>query len=122
MTAAKLTCACNMLRTSNSFSRGDTGVVIDSEPHLSRTCKPSFGFATLAVCVHTGRFVFLFYTPTKPLIQLHIKYKTVLFPKLYFVYIFDIYNNEAPSGFTLTLQDTRSIHDSMNRQQIEVIS
>ena len=58
----------------------DTGVVIDSEPHLSRTCKTSFLFAPLTVCVHTGCFAFSFCTPTKPLIQLHIKYKTVLFP------------------------------------------
>ena len=27
------------LRTSNSFARSDTDVVIDREPHLSRTCK-----------------------------------------------------------------------------------
>ena len=36
---AKLTCPCNMLRTSNSVARSDTGVEIDSEPHRSRTCK-----------------------------------------------------------------------------------
>ena len=66
----------------NSFVRSGTGVVIDSEPHRSRTSKTSFLFAPLVVRVHTGCFSFLFYTPTKPLIQLHIKYKTVLFPKL----------------------------------------
>ena len=38
MTAAKLTCPCNTLRTPNSFARSDTGVVIDSESHPSRTC------------------------------------------------------------------------------------
>ena len=71
-----------MRQTSNSFARKDTGVVIDSEPHLSRNCKTSFLFAPLAVRVHTSCLAFPFYTPTKPLIQLHIKYKTDLFPKL----------------------------------------
>ena len=37
---------CNMLRTSISFARSDTGVVIDSEPHLF--------FAHLAVRVPFG--------------------------------------------------------------------
>ena len=32
LTAAKLTCLCNTLQTSNSFPRSDTGVVTDSEP------------------------------------------------------------------------------------------
>ena len=40
------------LRTSNSFARNDTGVVIDSKPHLSGTCKTSLLFAPLAVPVH----------------------------------------------------------------------
>ena len=40
---------CNTLRTSNSFARSDTGVVIDSKPHPSRTCKTSLLFAPLAV-------------------------------------------------------------------------
>ena len=66
----------------DSFARNDTGFVIDSEPHQSRTCKTIFLFAPLAVRIHTGCLAFPFYTPTKPLIQLHIKYKTVLFPKL----------------------------------------
>ena len=81
LTAAKLT---NTLWKSNSFAKSDTGVVIDSQPHLGRTCKTSFLFAPLTVCVHTGCFAFPFYTPTKTLIQLHIKYRynTVLFPKL----------------------------------------
>ena len=48
LTAAELTCPCNSLRTSNSFTRCDTGVVIDSEAHLSCTCKTSFLFAPLA--------------------------------------------------------------------------
>ena len=69
-----------------SFARSDTGDVIDSEPHLSGMCKRDVQnkslFAPLAVCVLTGCSAFPFYTPTKPLIQLHIKYKTVLFPKL----------------------------------------
>ena len=49
--SCKLTCPCKTLRTSNSFARGDTGVVIDSEPDLIRTCKTSFVFAPLAVRV-----------------------------------------------------------------------
>ena len=35
LTAAKLTCPCNTHRTSNSFDRSDTGIVIDSGPHQS---------------------------------------------------------------------------------------
>ena len=50
---------------SNSYVRSDTGVVIDRESHLSRTCKTSFLFAPLAVRVHTGCFAFPFYTPNK---------------------------------------------------------
>ena len=34
--------------TSNSFARSDTGVVIDCEPHLSRTCKSSLFYSPLA--------------------------------------------------------------------------
>ena len=52
-----------------------TGVVIDSEPHPSRTCKTSFLFAPLTVLVHAGCSAFLFYTPTKLLIRLHIDTK-----------------------------------------------
>ena len=39
--SAKLTCPCNTLRTSHSFARSDSGVVIDSEPHLivGRLCE-----------------------------------------------------------------------------------
>ena len=59
-----------MLRTLNSFARSGTGVVIDSEPHPSHTCKTSILFAPLAVCVHTGCPDFPFYTPTKPLLRL----------------------------------------------------
>ena len=70
------------LRTSNSFAGSDTGGVIDSEPHLSPTCKTSLLFAPLAVRVHTCCSAFPFYTPTQPLIQLHIKHKTVSLPKL----------------------------------------
>ena len=47
-------------------------VEIDSEPHLSRTCKTSLLFAQLAVGVHTDCSAFPIYTPTEPLIQLHI--------------------------------------------------
>ena len=60
LTDAKLTCPCNTLRTSNSFARSDTGVVIDSEQHQSRMCKTSLLFAPLAVHVHTGCSAFLF--------------------------------------------------------------
>ena len=60
----------------------DTAVVIDSEPHLIGTCKTSFLFASLVVCVHIGYSAFLFYTPTIPLVWLHIRYKTVLFSEL----------------------------------------
>ena len=63
------------------------GVVIDSEPNLSRTCKTSLLFAPLAVRAHTGCSDFLFYTPTKPLIRLYFKYKTVLIPNLKIVFI-----------------------------------
>ena len=75
LTAAKLTCPCNTLRTSNSFARSETGLLIDSEPHLSCPCKTSLLFAPLAVRVFTGCSAFTFYTPTKPLILLHIRYK-----------------------------------------------
>ena len=73
-----------MFGTSNPFARNDTVVVTDSEPDLSCTCKTSFLFGPMAVRVHTGYSAFPFYTPTKALIQLHIKYiyKIVLFPKL----------------------------------------
>ena len=68
-------------RRSSSFARSDTGV-IDSEPHPRRTCKTSLLFAPVAVSVHAGCSTFPFYTPTKPSIRLHIKYKTCFFPKL----------------------------------------
>ena len=53
----------------------DPGGVIDSESQRSRTCKTNLLFAPLAVRVHTGYSAFPFYTPTKPLTGLHIKYK-----------------------------------------------
>ena len=62
--------------TSNSFVRGDTGVVIDNEPHLSRTCETSLLFAPIAAGVQAGCSAFPFYNPTKPLIRLYFKYKT----------------------------------------------
>ena len=65
---------------STSFAICDTGVVIDSEPHLSCMCKTSFLFAPLAGRVHTGFSAFPFCTPTKPLIRLKTKYKIVLSP------------------------------------------
>ena len=75
LTAAKFTCLRNTLRTLNLFVWNDTGFVNDSERHLSRTCKTSLLFVPLAVRVHTGWSAFSFYTPTKPLIWWHIKYK-----------------------------------------------
>ena len=53
---------CNMLRTSNSFARSDTGVVSDSQPHLIHMCKTSLVFAPLAVGDYTGSSAFLFYS------------------------------------------------------------
>ena len=78
----------------NSLARSDTGVVIDSEPHPSHTCKASLLFAPLAVRVQAGCSAFPFYTPTLPLLRLYFKYKTVLIPKLkmFFFYILDRYN------------------------------
>ena len=87
LSAANLTSPCNTLRTMNSLARSDTSVVIDSEPHQSRTCKTSLLFAPLAVCVHTGCSAFPFYILTKPLILLHIQYKAINI----FFYILDIY-------------------------------
>ena len=46
------------------FAISDTGVVIDSEPHVSHTCKTNFLFAPLAVSVQAGCSAFPFYTPT----------------------------------------------------------
>ena len=72
------------------ISRSDTCVVIDSELHPSRMRKASLLFAPLGVSVHTDYSAFPMYTPTKPLIGFHIKYKTVLFPILYMLFIFYI--------------------------------
>ena len=60
-----------------SLTGSDTGVVIDSETLLSRTCKTSLLFAPLAIRVHANCSAVLFYTPTKPLIRLHVKNKTI---------------------------------------------
>ena len=86
--AAKLTRMCNTFRTSNSYARNDTGVVIDNEPHLSGMCKTKLLFAPLAVGVQAGCSTFPFYTLTKPLKGLHLKYKTVLIPKIKIIFIF----------------------------------
>ena len=80
-----------MLQTSNSFARSDTGVVIDSKLDLSRRCKTSLLFAQFVVRVQAGCSAFSFYTPTKPLIQLYFKYKTVLIPKVEIIVIFYIF-------------------------------
>ena len=66
----------------------DTGVVIDSKPHGSRTCKTSLVFVSLAVRVQAGCSAFLFYTPTKPIIQIYFKYKTILISKLISFFLF----------------------------------
>ena len=58
LTAAKLICPWFMPWTSNSFARSDTGVVIDSEPRRSHTCKTSLSFAQLAVRVQAGWSLF----------------------------------------------------------------
>ena len=50
------------------IGRSDTGVVIDSKLHPSRTCKTSLLFAPLAVRVQSGCSAFPFYTLTKLLI------------------------------------------------------
>ena len=72
----------------DSFALNDTGVVIDSKPYLIDTCKTSHVFAPLAVSFHAGCSAFRFYTPTKSLIRLHFKYKTVLFPILCIISVY----------------------------------
>ena len=62
--------------------------MIDSEPHLSRTCKTNLSFDPLAVRVQAGCSAFPFYTLTKQLIRLYFKYKYVLIPKLKIIFIF----------------------------------
>ena len=57
-----------MLGFSNSFIRSDTGVEIDSEPLQNSVFHVSCSAVSL-------------YPRTKPLIQLHIKYKTFLLLK-----------------------------------------
>ena len=73
---AKLTCPCNTLQTSNSFARSDTGVVIDSKPHLIAHAKQASCLLTLALPL------FRFTLEKKTLIRLHFKYKTFSFPKI----------------------------------------
>ena len=82
MTAVKLACPCNTLRTSSPFARSNAGVMNDSEPHLSRTCKTSLLSAPLAVRVQAGCSAFPFYNPTKPLRRLYLKFKHILISKL----------------------------------------
>ena len=91
--------------------------------------QTSLLFAPLAVRVYTSCSVFPFYTPTKPLIQLHIKYKTVWFPKVLIISLINVnisnkLNFWSVDGFLNTLgiwqskvkpQETRSVHDSMTR-------
>ena len=56
------------------------------------------------------------YTPAKSFIWLHIEYKTVLTPKLEIISTYLIFRA------SLILQETRSIHDSMNIPKIDLIS
>ena len=74
MTAAKLTCPCNRLRASISFARSDSGVVIDSKPQQSHAKQACCFLNRLSVFTRAVS-AFPFYTSTKPLIRLHIKYK-----------------------------------------------
>ena len=75
---AKLSCPCKTLQTSSSFTKSDTGIVIDRGPHrVARAKKPLV--SSIGCRVHAGCSVY-------------IKYKIVLFPKLFFFYILDIYN------------------------------
>ena len=70
--------ASNIVR----IARSDTGVVIDSGPHPSRTCKTSHCLSVFKLAV-----------PTNPLIRLYFKYKTVFIPKVNNnFHILDIYN------------------------------
>ena len=75
----------------DSCQARDTGVAIESEPHLNLTYKTSLLIAPLAVRVHNSCSAFPLYTPTKRLIQLHIQYKTLFFLN-YNVYILEIYD------------------------------
>ena len=70
------------------LARSETGVVIDSEPQLSRTCKTCLLFAPLDVRGQADYSAFPFYAPTEPLIRLYFKYKTVLVPKLKIILYF----------------------------------
>ena len=53
-------CQAHLPMQRASFARSDTGVVIDSEPQPSRTCKTSFLFALLAVRVQADCSAFPF--------------------------------------------------------------
>ena len=91
--AAKLTCPCNTLQTSNSFAISATGLGIDSKPHLGRTCKTSLVFAPLAVCVLAGCSAFFHFT-------VWLSINTIIFyMQNFFLYILDIYNKNIISKF-----------------------
>ena len=81
-----------LARATRFEHRSDTGFVIVSEPHLSRTYKASLLFALLAVRVHTGCSAFPFFTQTKPLIRLHILHNCFFFLNKKYLYVLDIYN------------------------------
>ena len=58
-------CQAYMLMQYDSNTKSDTGVEIDSEPHLSHTCKTGLLFAPLAVRVHAGCSACPFYTQNR---------------------------------------------------------
>ena len=104
--AAKVTCLCNTLGTSNSIARSDTGVVIDSEPHLSPTYKTSL-FAPVSAHVPAGCSAYLFFTlqqnrlydyglNTKLFCFLNYKYMIVLIPDLCILPYFAQGRNPVP--------------------------
>ena len=108
--------AVQQASTLNSFVRSETGVVIDSEPQPSCTCKTSFLFALLAVLFRL-RVPFFDFTLRINRLYLYFKY---LNNKVSIYYIFIIkckYKLQA----SLTLQETQSIHDSMNIPKIKLI-
>ena len=71
----------------------DTGVVIYSKPHPSRTCKTRLLLVPLDVRGQAGCSAFLSICPLIRLCLKYKKYKTVLIPKLKMCsYILDIYN------------------------------
>ena len=89
LTAAKFSCPCNTLWTSSSFARSDT---CDWQRATPKSHLQNKHLVCSIGCPWTPWLLaFPFYIPTKPFIRFHIKYKTVLFPVLYIVFIFQIF-------------------------------